>query len=57
MLAVITKKSIIILNINGENKEVVAKPSDVLLYTLRNELGLTGAKPHSHQAKVGEYLP
>lgn len=35
-------KTIITLNINGEYKEVVAKPSDILLHTLRNELGLTG---------------
>lgn len=53
MLAVITKKSIITLNINGENKEVVAKPSDVLLYTLRNELGLTGAKPGGENGDCG----
>lgn len=40
MLAVITQKSIIMLNVNGEEKDVMVK----LLNTLRNELGLTGAK-------------
>ncbi len=37
--------TILSLNINGEDKRVVAKPTDILLYSLRNELGLTGAKP------------
>lgn len=37
--------TVIMLNINGENREVVAKPSDVLLHTLRKQFGLTGAKP------------
>jgi nicotinate dehydrogenase subunit A len=32
------------LNINGECREVSADPSTPLLYVLRNELGLTGAK-------------
>lgn len=49
----ITRKAIITLNINGEDKEVVAKPSDVLLYTLRNELGLTGAKPGCENGDCG----
>ena len=39
----ILDKSIITLNINGEDREIAAKPSDILLYTLRNELGITGA--------------
>lgn len=53
MLAVITGKSIITLNINGEEKEVVAKPSDILLNTLRMELGLTGAKPGCENGDCG----
>lgn len=36
---------VINLNINGEEREVVAKPSDILLHTLRKQFGLTGAKP------------
>ena len=46
-------KTIITLNINGEYKEVVAKPSDILLHTLRNELGLTGAKPSCENGDCG----
>ena len=32
-------KTMLKLNINGEDLEVVVKPSDTLLDTLRNELG------------------
>ena len=53
MLAAIKKKSIITLNVNGEDREVVAKPSDILLNTLRNELGLTGAKPGCENGDCG----
>lgn len=49
----ILSKTIINLNINGEDKEVVVKPSDILLYTLRNELGLTGAKPGCENGDCG----
>ncbi len=49
----ITKKAIIKLNVNGEDKEVAVKPSDVLLYTLRSELGLTGAKPGCENGDCG----
>lgn len=49
----ILSKTIITLNINGEYKEVVAKPSDILLHTLRNELGLTGAKPSCENGDCG----
>lgn len=49
----ILNKTIISLNINGEIKEVVVKPSDTLLYTLRNELGLTGAKPGCENGDCG----
>lgn len=37
-------KSIITLKINGENKDVMVRPADTLLYTLRELLGLTGTK-------------
>ena len=43
----------LVLNINGEKKEVNVSPSDTLLYTLRNELGLTGAKPGCENGDCG----
>lgn len=46
-------KSIIELDVNGERKEVVIKPSDVLLYVLREQLGLTGAKPSCENGDCG----
>lgn len=49
----ILSKTIITLNVNGENKEIVAKPSDILLNTLRNQLGLTGAKPGCENGDCG----
>lgn len=41
----IVGSTVITLNVNGEDREVVAKPSDILLHTLRKQFGLTGAKP------------
>jgi carbon-monoxide dehydrogenase small subunit len=38
-------KSEMTLNINGEECTVYARYADTLLYVLRKELGLTGAKP------------
>lgn len=38
-------KSIISLNVNGEMHEVTVRPSDTLLDVLREQLGLTSAKP------------
>ncbi|OAA90561.1 (2Fe-2S)-binding protein [Clostridium ljungdahlii] len=49
----ISGKTIITLNVNGEDKEVAVKPSDVLLNILRNELGLTGAKPGCENGDCG----
>jgi aerobic-type carbon monoxide dehydrogenase small subunit (CoxS/CutS family) len=46
-------KSIIELDINGEKKEVVINPSDILLYVLREQLGLTGAKPGCENGDCG----
>ncbi len=37
-------ESILELEINGEIKKVIARPSDTLLYVLREKLGLTAAK-------------
>lgn len=53
MIEKFTGKSIIKLNVNAEDIDVVAKPSDVLLYTLRNQLGLTGAKPGCENGDCG----
>lgn len=44
---------VITLNVNGEDHKVVVKPFDILLYTLRNELGLTGAKPGCENGDCG----
>ncbi len=46
-------KSIIELDINGEKKDVAISPSDVLLYVLREQLGLTGAKPGCENGDCG----
>ena len=37
-------KSIIDINVNGNMKNVVVRPADTLMYVLREQLGLTGAK-------------
>lgn len=39
------KKMHVLLNVNGENRNLLVEPSEILLDTLRNQLGLTGAKP------------
>lgn len=41
------------LNINGERRLVSVRPADTLLYTLRQELGLTGAKPGCENGDCG----
>lgn len=46
-------KQIINLNVNGENVEVIVRPSDVLLDTLRMQLGVTGAKPGCQNGDCG----
>ncbi|WP_353097491.1 (2Fe-2S)-binding protein [Tissierella praeacuta] len=45
--------TILTLNINGEYRDVVVKPSDILLFTLRREFGLTGAKPGCENGDCG----
>ena len=52
-MLIISGNTPLVLNINGEEREVIAKPSDTLLYTLRNELGLTGAKPGCENGDCG----
>lgn len=37
-------KSIIEIDVNGEKRSVTVRPADTLLYALREQLGLTGAK-------------
>lgn len=49
----ITEKTVLNLNVNGENIDVLVRPADTLLYTLRNELGLTGAKPGCENGDCG----
>ncbi|MCD8511902.1 MAG: (2Fe-2S)-binding protein [Bacillus sp. (in: Bacteria)] len=39
------KKIAFTLNVNGEERVVIGRYADTLLYILREELGLTGAKP------------
>lgn len=45
MMFTLQGKSALQLSINGEIREAVVRPSDLLLDTLRSQLGLTGAKP------------
>ncbi|MFA9557041.1 (2Fe-2S)-binding protein [Evansella sp. AB-rgal1] len=35
----------VILHVNGEEQQVTIRPSETLLYVLREKLGLTGSKP------------
>lgn len=46
-------KSVIELDINGEKRTVVVRPADTLLYILREQLGLTGAKPGCENGDCG----
>lgn len=41
------------LNVNGEAKHVYVRPADTLLYTLREDLGLTGSKPGCENGDCG----
>ena len=41
------------LRVNGDLVQVMPRPSDTLLYTLRQELGLTGAKPGCENGDCG----
>ena len=49
----VTENSVITLSVNGETREVLVKPSDILLHTLRDQLGLTGAKPGCENGDCG----
>lgn len=52
MLAIPTK-TLIDLQVNGETRTVVSRPADTLLYVLREQLGLTGAKPGCKNGDCG----
>lgn len=49
----ILNNTVLTLNINGEDRQVIAKPSDILLHTLRQELGLTSVKPSCENGDCG----
>ncbi len=49
----IKEKSMVKLSINNEVYEAVIRPSDILLNTLRDQLGLTGAKPGCENGDCG----
>ncbi|KEK23445.1 (2Fe-2S)-binding protein [Bacillus gaemokensis] len=42
-----------ILQVNGEDREVIVRMADTLLYTLRHQLDLTGAKPGCENGDCG----
>lgn len=46
-------KTVITLNINGELHELAVRPSDLLLDVIREQLGLTGAKPGCKNGDCG----
>lgn len=43
----------ITLRVNGEMRPVAVRPADTLLYTLRENLGLTGAKAGCENGDCG----
>jgi carbon-monoxide dehydrogenase small subunit len=49
----LTHRDEISLDVNGETRRVLVGPADTLLYTLRNQLGLTGAKPGCENGDCG----
>lgn len=53
MLVIPAGKHEMKLMINGELRSVVARPSDTLLYILREVCGLTGAKPGCENGDCG----
>lgn len=46
-------KTVITLRVNGEFHELAVRPSDLLLDVLREQLGLTGAKPGCKNGDCG----
>lgn len=49
----LAKKELIEISVNGEKKSVVARPADTLLHVLREQLGLSGAKPSCKNGDCG----
>ncbi|SNS96788.1 Aerobic-type carbon monoxide dehydrogenase, small subunit, CoxS/CutS family [Anaerovirgula multivorans] len=52
-MLIIEGKKVIELYVNGKKRNVVVRPADTLLYTLREQLGLTGAKPGCENGDCG----
>ncbi|HWQ51540.1 MAG TPA: (2Fe-2S)-binding protein [Terriglobales bacterium] len=48
-----TGKTVVTLQVNGEKREVAVRPADLLLDVLREQLGLTGAKPGCKNGDCG----
>lgn len=46
-------KTIVTLNVNGDSHDLPVRPSDLLLDVLREQLGLTGAKPGCRNGDCG----
>lgn len=49
----VTTSQFIKLTVNGYPKEIAVRNADTLLYTLREQLGLTGAKPGCENGDCG----
>jgi aerobic carbon-monoxide dehydrogenase small subunit len=49
----ITGEGVIELMVNGETRQALVRPADTLLFTLRERLGLTGAKPGCENGDCG----
>lgn len=47
------KEGFLELDVNGEHRTVAARPADTLLHVLREQLGLTGAKPSCKNGDCG----
>ncbi len=46
-------KTVISLNINGDSRQLAVRPSDLLLDVMREQLGLTAAKPGCKNGDCG----
>ena len=46
-------KGMLTLDVNGEKRQVLARPADTLLFVLREELGLLAAKPGCETGDCG----
>ncbi|NQS76811.1 MAG: (2Fe-2S)-binding protein [Peptococcaceae bacterium] len=46
-------KGLLHLRVNGEERSAVARPADTLLEVLRDQMGLTGAKPSCRNGDCG----